>query len=224
MYAQGMVAAIRQQVTVKADGMIEVRSPDLRAGDRAEVIVLVESSPSSRLDPAESQAAWDRLRRHFGAVNSGIPILTTGSTRTLPASTATMTTPRAADSCCSTRALMNTKTPSPLDYEGFRPKRPWVARRIRHADWNLFGIVFLYGVMNMALVAYAASPGSRLSLVNVLLSFAFPLPAWLIGLVLLSHFARRPRPFSRLALILFATLVLAMSALNVYDAVVKGAF
>jgi hypothetical protein len=68
-----MVAAIRQQVTVKADGVIEVRSPDLRAGDRAEVIVLVEPSPAKPLDPAESEAAWERLRRHFGAVDSGDP-------------------------------------------------------------------------------------------------------------------------------------------------------
>ncbi|HZN68894.1 MAG TPA: hypothetical protein VFB66_26680 [Tepidisphaeraceae bacterium] len=66
-----MVAAIRQQVTVKADGVIEVRSPDLRAGDRAEVIVLVEQ-PLKRPATADPQS-WDRLLRHMGAVDSGDP-------------------------------------------------------------------------------------------------------------------------------------------------------
>ena len=39
-----MVAAIRQTVTVGADGRIEIRSPDLRPGAQAEVIVFVESA------------------------------------------------------------------------------------------------------------------------------------------------------------------------------------
>jgi hypothetical protein len=37
-----MVEAIRQTVTVQAGGTVEVRSPDLPAGVRAEVIVLIE--------------------------------------------------------------------------------------------------------------------------------------------------------------------------------------
>lgn len=37
-----MVAAIRQRVTVQAGGVIEVRSPELRPGDSADVIILVE--------------------------------------------------------------------------------------------------------------------------------------------------------------------------------------
>ncbi|MGB7160501.1 MAG: hypothetical protein WBD40_20720 [Tepidisphaeraceae bacterium] len=37
-----MVAAIRQNVTVQAGGVVQVRSPDLKPGARAEVIVLVE--------------------------------------------------------------------------------------------------------------------------------------------------------------------------------------
>lgn len=68
-----MVAAIRQQVTVVADGLLEVRSPELRAGARAEVIVLVDQSPVSGAAADDRQAAWDRLRRHAGAVDSGDP-------------------------------------------------------------------------------------------------------------------------------------------------------
>jgi hypothetical protein len=68
-----MVAAIRQQVTVQADGLIEVRSPELRAGARAEVIVLVEQPASPASGSEELQRAWDRLRRHAGAVSGGDP-------------------------------------------------------------------------------------------------------------------------------------------------------
>jgi len=37
-----MVAAIRQQVTVQPGGVIEVRSPELTLGARAEVIILLD--------------------------------------------------------------------------------------------------------------------------------------------------------------------------------------
>lgn len=37
-----MVAAIKQHVTVQPGGVIEIRSPELKAGTAAEVIVLVE--------------------------------------------------------------------------------------------------------------------------------------------------------------------------------------
>ena len=43
-----MVNAIRQQVTVQDGGVIEIRSPELTAGTRAEVIVLVEDSQPPR--------------------------------------------------------------------------------------------------------------------------------------------------------------------------------
>ena len=43
-----MVAAIRQQVTVQPGGVVEVRSPELTPGARAEVIVLVEGDPALR--------------------------------------------------------------------------------------------------------------------------------------------------------------------------------
>ena len=64
-----MVAAIRQTLTVQADGRIETRSPQLRPGATAEVIVLVESLPSSALvppTPAQSLAALEQLQRSLG--------------------------------------------------------------------------------------------------------------------------------------------------------------
>ena len=42
-----MVAAIRQIVTIQSPGKVEVRSPELRAGARAEVIVLIEEAECS---------------------------------------------------------------------------------------------------------------------------------------------------------------------------------
>ncbi len=54
---QIMVAAIRQTVTVQSGGKVEVRSPKLLEGAKAEVIVLIEepdsqksSSPTELLD------------------------------------------------------------------------------------------------------------------------------------------------------------------------------
>jgi hypothetical protein len=38
-----MMQAIRQRVRVKTGGVIEVRSPELRPGDEADVIVVVEN-------------------------------------------------------------------------------------------------------------------------------------------------------------------------------------
>ena len=46
-----MVAAIRQQVTIQAGGVIEVRSPELLAGSKVEVIVLLDA-------PAEPAPRW----------------------------------------------------------------------------------------------------------------------------------------------------------------------
>ncbi|MGB7159289.1 MAG: hypothetical protein WBD40_14570 [Tepidisphaeraceae bacterium] len=54
-----MVAAIRQTVTIGAGGRVEVQSPQLKEGSRAEVIVLLED-PSS---PASKLAALDRLQK-----------------------------------------------------------------------------------------------------------------------------------------------------------------
>jgi hypothetical protein len=55
-----MVAAIRQTVTVREDGKVEVLAPELRTGDITEVIVLM---PSSRVPSAASRLeALDRLQ------------------------------------------------------------------------------------------------------------------------------------------------------------------
>jgi hypothetical protein len=48
-----MVAALRETVTVSADGRIEVRSAQFRPGTRVEVIVLEEESGDD--------AAWERI-------------------------------------------------------------------------------------------------------------------------------------------------------------------
>ena len=54
-----MVAAIRQTVTVGAGGRVEVQSPELEEGARAEVIVLVEQA----IAPTSPLAAFERLQK-----------------------------------------------------------------------------------------------------------------------------------------------------------------
>ncbi|HSZ59708.1 MAG TPA: hypothetical protein VK797_28955 [Tepidisphaeraceae bacterium] len=49
-----MVAALKQLVTVKPGGVVEVRSDELKAGTTAEVIVLVESAS----EPARSLSSF----------------------------------------------------------------------------------------------------------------------------------------------------------------------
>src|SRR5437868_3784290 len=46
-----MVAAIKQRVTVGSGGVIELRSPELRPGSEAEVIVLVDLRPEAPAEP-----------------------------------------------------------------------------------------------------------------------------------------------------------------------------
>ena len=56
-----MVSAIRQTVTVQSEGTVEVRSPELRAGARAEIIVLIEGAecrpPGSPLEALDTLQA-----------------------------------------------------------------------------------------------------------------------------------------------------------------------
>jgi hypothetical protein len=47
------MTAIRQTAVVRADGAVEVRSPDLRPGETVEVIVLSEAPKQSSGDPYE---------------------------------------------------------------------------------------------------------------------------------------------------------------------------
>lgn len=46
-----MINAIKKEVTVQSGGLIEIRSPELKAGMRAEVIVILEEArqPQRRL-------------------------------------------------------------------------------------------------------------------------------------------------------------------------------
>ena len=47
-----MLPVIRQTLTVQADGRIEIRSPQLRPGDQAEVIVLLSGTREPGPAPA----------------------------------------------------------------------------------------------------------------------------------------------------------------------------
>ncbi|MGA2233614.1 MAG: hypothetical protein ABSH22_22125 [Tepidisphaeraceae bacterium] len=60
-----MVAAVRQIVTVKSDGRIEITAPELRAGTVTEVIVLLPADAISPT-PVERVAALARLRESIG--------------------------------------------------------------------------------------------------------------------------------------------------------------
>jgi len=56
-----MVAAIRQSLTITSSGTLQVHAPELKPGDRAEVIVLIEpSAAESALTPMQ---ALDALQK-----------------------------------------------------------------------------------------------------------------------------------------------------------------
>jgi hypothetical protein len=61
-----MSAAIRQVVTVRPGGVIEIRSPELKEGDKAEVTVVITNSANGEPD-ASGKRGW---RGFAGAVNS----------------------------------------------------------------------------------------------------------------------------------------------------------
>jgi hypothetical protein len=59
-----MVAPIRQTVTIREDGKVEIVAPELRRGDIAEVTVMVGSSDPAA--PANSRIeALNRLQTHL---------------------------------------------------------------------------------------------------------------------------------------------------------------
>ena len=64
-YNAAMVAAIKQLVTVQQDGRLEIRSPELRAGAHAEVIVLVEPAPESRPPNLKQLEALTALQQAY---------------------------------------------------------------------------------------------------------------------------------------------------------------
>jgi hypothetical protein len=66
-----MAEEIRQVLTVQSSGVLEVRSPALHCGDRAEVtIVLMPAAEESSPTKTTETGGW---RRFAGAVNSGNP-------------------------------------------------------------------------------------------------------------------------------------------------------
>lgn len=65
------MVTIRQNIKVDVDGLVEVRSADLRAGDTAEVIVLVDRVPTD--NSVESSFPRKGWRHYAGIVNSGDP-------------------------------------------------------------------------------------------------------------------------------------------------------
>jgi len=64
-----MVTAIRQSVTIQPGGLVELRSPELKEGERAEVIVLLEGR---RLSTADKPAALDRLQSSLNLLDQQI--------------------------------------------------------------------------------------------------------------------------------------------------------
>jgi hypothetical protein len=64
-----MAFAIKQVVTVQAAGVLEVRSPDLHAGDQAEVTVMVTPKSSDAAAPTPG-GHWSDFA---GAVNTADP-------------------------------------------------------------------------------------------------------------------------------------------------------
>ena len=63
-----MVRAIKQQVTIKPAGVIEVRRPDLPAGVTVEVIVMIEESGETSLpgEPYPLSSLFGAVRNCFG--------------------------------------------------------------------------------------------------------------------------------------------------------------
>ena len=60
-----MSSTIRQTVTVQPGGLVEIRSPELRGGDQAEVTVVV-NRPTNGEPKSSPHGGW---RRYAGAVN-----------------------------------------------------------------------------------------------------------------------------------------------------------
>ena len=60
-----MPSTIRQTVTVRSGGVVEIHSPELREGDQAEVTVVVTRPTNAKAQDSQ-RGAW---RRYAGAVN-----------------------------------------------------------------------------------------------------------------------------------------------------------
>ena len=71
-YNAYMALAIRQIVTVRAAGVLEVRSPDLHPGDQAEVTVVVTPKAETATHPP-TDGGGGSWRDLAGAINTGDP-------------------------------------------------------------------------------------------------------------------------------------------------------
>jgi len=60
-----MSSTIRQTVTVRCGGVVEIHSPELHEGDQADVTVVVTRSPNGKTQDPQP-AGW---RQYAGAVN-----------------------------------------------------------------------------------------------------------------------------------------------------------
>lgn len=65
-----MAVTIKQRVTVQPGGVVEVRSPELTPGARAEVTVLVEQTEVAPAEPRRPVPDW---RGFAGVIDSGDP-------------------------------------------------------------------------------------------------------------------------------------------------------
>ena len=76
-----MLGTIRQEVTVQQNGIVTVYSPELRAGLRAEVIVILKESPMSQPQPTvqneaiETQPTLSELLNHTAAYKERITLI-----------------------------------------------------------------------------------------------------------------------------------------------------
>ncbi len=71
-----MITAVRQTVTVKTDGHLEIDAPELRAGSVTEVIVLVpdgsDAAAKTGPTPAERLAALHRLQQSLNLSDADV--------------------------------------------------------------------------------------------------------------------------------------------------------
>jgi hypothetical protein len=76
-----MVRAIREIVTAGTGGRVQLDVPELKAGDRAEVIVLLgELGDASRASPADPIDALGRLQRAAGLGHAAAAAWATAAT------------------------------------------------------------------------------------------------------------------------------------------------
>ena len=63
-----MITAYRKKATVRPDGSIEIKTPSLKPGTRAEVIILVEGAPGEAKARQERVKEWKALFKETQAL------------------------------------------------------------------------------------------------------------------------------------------------------------